>query len=196
MATVVSTMAALVWLVTVASGIALLSAHAAAPGTPADPPRRWPSASAVVRRAGTPTVLVFAHPGCPCTRATLGEIDWVLAHVEGGADVHVLLLQPEGGGRAWSDTSLAEIAATIPTVQVHRDAGGDEASRFGVATSGEVLLYDGGGALRFAGGITGARGHAGANAGRDELLLRLTTAAAEQGAAPVFGCGLWSPPAT
>lgn len=184
------------WLVMVGAGLGLLSAYAATPGRPAHPPERWPSASTIARRPDLPTILVFAHPGCPCTRATLGEIDWLLARIVGQADVHVLLLESAGGDGAVPDTSLERMATAIPTVQVQRDSDGDEASRFGVATSGQVLLYDTGGRLRFAGGITGARGHAGDNAGRDELLMQLTAADAESAGSPVFGCGLWSPPAT
>ena len=45
------------------------------------------------------------------------------------------------------------------------DPGGAEARRFGVATSGHVLLYDTRGDLIFSGGITPGRGEQGDNAG-------------------------------
>ena len=70
------------WLLVVGAGMTLLSAYAATPGAPADPPHRWPSASTIVRREGLPTVLVFAHPGCPCTRATLGEIELAMGDTD------------------------------------------------------------------------------------------------------------------
>jgi hypothetical protein len=184
------------WLATVAAGLALLSVYAGAPGAPATPPEHWPVASTIVRRAGLPTVLVFAHPSCPCTRATLGELDRMLARVDGHADVHVLVLQPERD-RAWPDTDLARLAAAIPTVQVEWDAAGTEATRFGVATSGQVLVYAANDdRLQFAGGITGARGHAGDNPGLDGVLLQLTAQSGPTTSSPVFGCELWSPPTT
>jgi hypothetical protein len=136
-----ATLAAVCWLTTIAAGMTWLFAYAGTPGRPATPPARWPDASTVERRADEPTLLVFAHPSCPCTRATLAELDRLLAHVEGRADVHVLVLQPEPD-RAWPDATLAELAAAIPTVHVRWDVAGVEAARFGVATSGEVLLYD------------------------------------------------------
>ena len=69
--------------------------------------------------------------------------------------------------------------------------GGTIAASFGAFTSGQVLLYDARrGALRFAGGITGARGHEGANAGRDALQSVLDEGAAKA-RAPVFGCSLF-----
>ena len=43
----------------------------------------------------------------------------------------------------------------------------------GATTSGHVLLYDAGGVLRFAGGITDGRGHEGDNAGLDAALALL-----------------------
>jgi hypothetical protein len=184
------------WLGTAAAGMAMLSAYANTPGTPASPPPEWPATSSIALRVGTPTVLVFAHPNCPCTRATLDEIDWILARVAGRADVHVLLLQPASVDPTWADHGLEQLAASIPTVQVHWDLGGEEAMRFGVATSGEVLLYDAAARLRFAGGVTAGRAHEGANAGRDELLAQLTAASGDVGTSPVFGCGLWNPPTT
>jgi len=188
--------AVLGWLATVATGMAMLSAYANTPGAPAHAPSEWPVASTIARHAGTATLLVFAHPNCPCTRATLAELDRLLAHVDGGADVHVVLWQPDAPDAASAETSLADLAAAIPHVQVQWDARGREAARFGVATSGEVLLYDGNDRLRFAGGITGARGHEGDNAGSDALLLQLTAASEAAASSPVFGCGLGSRPAT
>jgi hypothetical protein len=190
----VATAAVLAWLATVATGMAMLSAYASTPGAPANPPPAWPAASTIDRRAGTPTLLVFAHPNCPCTRATLAELDRLLAHADGATDVHVVLWQPDPTDAAPVETSLADLAAAVPRVQVQWDAGGEEAARFGVATSGEVLLYDGTDRLRFAGGITGARGHEGDNAGSDALLGQLTTDAQDSASAPVFGCELGSRP--
>jgi hypothetical protein len=194
--TFIRTLAVLGWLATVVTGMAMLSAYASTPGAPAKAPLEWPVASTIGRHAGTATVLVFAHPNCPCTRATLAELDRLLAHVDGRADVHVVIWQPDETDSASAETSLADLAAAIPHVQVQWDSGGQEAARFGVATSGEVLLYDGSDRLRFAGGITGARGHMGDNAGSDALLMQLTAASEEAASSPVFGCGLFGQPTT
>lgn len=192
---VIRTAAVLGWLATVIGGMAMLAAYAGTPGEPARAPREWPGASTIGRRAGRATLLVFAHPTCPCTRATLAELDRVLADADGRADVHVVLRRPdERDDGAAIDTSLAELAAAMPHVRVQWDHGGREAARFGVATSGEVLLYDRGDRLRFAGGITAARGHRGDNAGSDALLVQLTAAPDGAASAPVFGCALGSPP--
>jgi hypothetical protein len=186
--------AVLAWLATVATGMAMLSAYAGVPGAPTTPPPLWPAASTIGRSPGTPTLLVFAHPNCPCTRATLAELDRLLAHADGAADVHVVLWQPGAADAAVVETRLADLAAAIPHVHVRWDGGGVEAARFGVATSGATLLYDAADRLRFAGGITGARGHVGDNAGSDALLRQLTAAVDGATSAPVYGCELGSRP--
>jgi hypothetical protein len=45
--------------------------------------------------------------------------------------------------------------------------------------------------LRFRGGITGSRGHEGANTGRDALLACLRGSSEEFHTTPVFGCSLF-----
>ena len=54
----------------------------------------------------------------------------------------------------------------MKNVDVICDEYDRERPSFGVATSGQVLLYDPNGELRYSGGITRSRGHPGANAGR------------------------------
>jgi hypothetical protein len=51
-----------------------------------------------------------------------------------------------------------------------------------------VLLYDRAGQLQFTGGITGSRGHAGDNTGRDSVIRLLTGGGAARRHAFVYGC--------
>lgn len=114
----------------------------------------------------------------------------------------MLFLKPEGVSSGWEQTDSWRMAAALPGVTVVRDDSGREALRFGAATSGQTLLYDADGALLFSGGITAARGHAGDNAGRSELVsllnreqsARARTLNPEQShrdATSVFGCPLF-----
>jgi hypothetical protein len=73
-----------------------------------------------------------------------------------------------------------------------RDDRGVEAERFGTSTSGQTLLYSADGRLLFSGGITGSRGHAGDNEGRDGLVALLTRAGSGRTRASVFGCPLFA----
>ena len=182
------------WLVAAGSGMAVLWTYAATPGAPADPPSRWPANTTLTREAGRPTLLVFAHPHCPCSRASVEELDRLLASVGERPQVHVLFAKPDGTDPEWDHTDLWRRAAAIPGVSIARDEGGNEARRFGVATSGQVLLYDLAGELRFAGGITPSRGHEGDSAGRSLLQDLLASRRVDRVATPVFGCALHEAP--
>jgi hypothetical protein len=86
------------------------------------------------------------------------------------AETYVLFLRPAGFADGWEKSDLWQSAADFQGVTLVRDDEGREARRFGAATSGQTLLYDAGGALVFSGGITGARGQMGANAGQMALI--------------------------
>ena len=73
------------------------------------------------------------------------------------------------------------------------DPEGREARLFGAAASGAVALYDTHGILAFSGGITGARGHSGDNAGRSAVVALLTGRRPERARTFVFGCDLLEP---
>jgi len=140
---------------------------------------------------------MFAHPRCPCTRASINELAVLMAQCEGKLNAHVAFFQPDDAKSDWSQTDLWFSASRIPDVEVFADEEGSEARRFGAATSGQVLLYDSDGELLFQGGITSARGHAGDNVGRSSIVrllgktrrpIRERSSSTE---APVFGCPLF-----
>ena len=114
----------------------------------------------------------------------------------------MLFLKPEGFADGWEQTDSWRVAAALSGVTAVRDDSGREASQFGGATSGQTLLYDADGTLLFSGGITSARGHAGDNAGRSQLVSLLNrgrsaraalfeTRRPDRDATSVFGCPLF-----
>jgi hypothetical protein len=106
----------------------------------------------------------------------------------------VLFYKPAGEADAWAKTDLWQSAAALPGVTVLADDDGREAQRFNSTTSGQVVLYDTAGRLLFSGGITGARGHAGDNAGRSAIVALLNRGVAAHKETPVFGCALFAAP--
>jgi hypothetical protein len=154
----------------------------------------WPSVSVVARQAGKPTLLMFAHPHCPCTRASIGELAQIMAHAVGKVNAYVLFVKPPNAAADWDDTDLRASAAAIPGVTVGTDENGKEAARFGAETSGHTLVFDRNGALVFTGGITASRGHAGNNAGENAVLAALNQETVERSRTPVFGCLLTKRP--
>ena len=182
------------WLLSVGTGFAILVRYNQRPGRPADPPMRWPARSALERTSGRATLVMLVHPRCPCSRASLEELDGIIASAPGLATVHVLVVGPPALSDGWEETDLRQKASRIPGVHLRQDDDGGEAARFGGATSGQVVLYDAAGALVFSGGITPSRGHEGDNDGRAAVLALLLGRPADQMArTPVFGCSLHDP---
>ncbi len=133
---------------------------------------------------------MLAHPKCPCTRASIGELAQIVAETQGKLTAYVLFTKPQGAGADWDDTELRRSAAAIPGVTVVTDADGSEARRFGAETSGHTLLFDPDGALLFSGGITASRGHAGRNAGESAIIAAVNGGRSDSAGTPVFGCSL------
>jgi hypothetical protein len=184
----------LVWIPAAAYGFNLLLQYSNAPGPVEAPPVVWPPASSVARNANRSTLVLFAHPQCPCSRASLGELARILTQSGNRLDANVFFYSSSREPETWVKSGLWQQASEIPGVRVFADPGGNTARNFGALTSGHTLLYDPQGRLVFSGGITAARGHSGDNAGRDAIvaLLRGDTAgiAALPARTKVFGCRL------
>jgi hypothetical protein len=153
-------------------------------------PERWPSTARLNASRECDTLVMFAHPRCPCTRASIEELNRLLAKCEGKVATRVLFFQPSNYPPEWSRGSLWKSAAAIPGVIAQSDTDGLEARRFGAETSGFVVLYSVSGDLLFRGGITGSRGHAGDNAGVEAVVSIVNGAKAASRQTPVFGCSL------
>ena len=180
------------WSLAVTAGFAALARHEFTPGDCVAVRGTWPAEVAIARDSGRPTLLVFAHPRCPCTRATIGELERLAARIRERVEIVALFLDPETEAD-WCDTDAWRRAVAIPGVRAERDRNGAIGRAFGVRTSGHALLYDRDGRLAFEGGITSSRGHEGDNDG-SRAIRDWVTAADERDVAtrstPVFGCGL------
>jgi hypothetical protein len=179
------------WLAVVVGGTIEMVRYSDAPGRGDMAPIAWPKDSQIPFDASRPTLVMFAHPRCPCTRASVGELEVLMAQVPGRLSARVVFLKPAGTATNWEKTDLWRKAASIPGVTVYTDNEGLEARRFHSETSGQTVLYDRDGALRFQGGITLGRGHAGDNPGRDALQDYLREGHSIQITTPVFGCSLF-----
>ena len=181
-----------IWLSMVISGMGLLQVHEKTPGLQNGIPAEWPSQSKMDRAPDEPTLVMFAHPQCPCTRASIGELSSLMTHCQNKVSAWVLFIEPKGMGHDWSHTDLWRSAEEIPGVQVRVDEDGAEANNFHAITSGQVVVYDESGRLLFHGGITESRGHYGDNDGLFDLMDLLNHGKAAV-TTPVFGCSLLSP---
>jgi hypothetical protein len=181
-----------VWLVAVLAGMGVLMRYKNAPGATASAPIQWPAESRLSRSPERPTLIMLAHPHCPCTRASLAELSKLVARLPGRLTVHLLFIRPRGVDVGWEATDLWRRALEIPGAVVKVDDDGREAELFGARTSGDTLVYDPSGHLLFHGGITSSRGHEGDNTGRSRIVSLLTTGAADKSESAVYGCALTS----
>jgi len=178
------------WIAAVAFGLSFLLRYESTPGRVGIVGDSWPATFSLQRSGTNPTLVMLAHPHCPCTRASIGELAQIVADTQGKLKAYVLFTKPPGAGADWDDTELRRSAAAIPGVTVVSDADGREAHRFGAETSGHSLLFDPNGALLFSGGITASRGHAGRSVGESAIIAAVNGARNERARTPVFGCSL------
>jgi len=182
-----------VWLAVCAAGAGVLMVYSNRPGpqgTPNPVPTGWPLADAVPLDGVRPTLVVFAHPRCPCTKATLSQIERLQASARRGFAVRFAFYEPVGAGADWRDTALWRRAAMMPDSLAVPDPGGGLALACGAMTSGTVGLYGPDGAVRFWGGVTPSRGHEGESVGLAALREILRGEDPGRRTADVFGCSI------
>jgi hypothetical protein len=164
------------------------------PGRAGTSAARWPSDGEIVRSPSKFTLVIFAHPDCPCTRASLAELELLMTQLQGKLIAFIEFRKPGARQAEVQNSALWKRAAAIPGVSVGFDSDGGGVEKFGAEVSGQALLYDAKGWLVFSGGITDARGHEGDNAGVDAVIARVRGGEAPFHT-PVFGCSLRDPDA-
>lgn len=189
------------WFAALLLALGWLSHYKLVMGATATPQESWPAASHLAVRPQVPTLVMFVHPQCPCTRASLAELRGLLPKFKDRVTCDVVFLRPEGVEDSWTHSDTWAAAVSIPGTQTLEDTGGREAALFGATTSGHVVLYAAGGRLLFSGGITPGRGHTGDNPQRDRLVALLESATSSASFSPkavaaigaVYGCALQEP---
>jgi hypothetical protein len=180
----------LAWLAVSGAGFAVLSKYQNTSGSSGPTPSDWPSQARVTLDQKRDTLIMFVHPQCPCSTASIEELNRLLARHSESVNAQVWFFRPKAFPTNWMQSNLWRAAAAIPGVAVQEDLDGAQARVFGAETSGFVMLYDPQGKLRFKGGITGSRGHAGDNAGEDTIVSLLAGQETGLCQTPVYGCSL------
>ncbi len=170
------------WLLAIGFSLAAMAEYQGAPGLAANA-QDWPSDSELTR-PDLPTMLLFLHPECGCSRATLAELQRLLPRVQ--HEFRTLIVFSGVG------ETLRPLAGEMRDARLHDDPEAIEARRFGATTSGHLFVYGPRGRLLFHGGITAARGHEGPNAGVEHVVAALAGDAARGlTSTQVFGCPLY-----
>ncbi|MDQ8194581.1 hypothetical protein QEH59_09100 [Coraliomargarita sp. SDUM461004] len=186
--------AGVIWLICVMLGIAVLWRYSQKAGGFGEVAPLWPEQSSLAFVDGVDgglQLIMFVHPHCPCSRASLGELAVLIRNSRQALSARVLFVSPSQQSQSWVRSGLWQQAELIPNVQLEVDRDGVEAARFGAETSGATLVYSASGQLLFHGGITSARGHYGDNVGR-LAIQGLTKGQHTETQTAVFGCALRS----
>lgn len=171
------------WLLLCVGTFIGLAAYQSEAGPAARTGHGWPADSPLSRPTRA-TALLFLHPECGCSYATLAELERLRPTIGRPHDLWVVFSAPGEALRARVER--------LRGVRIIEDPQAVEARRFGATTSGHFFVFDAGGRLCFHGGITGARGHEGANAGSRLATRALGGQGGDSVAStPVFGCPLF-----
>ena len=174
----------------IGAGTIAMCKHDLTPGAQVAVKSNWPPASAQRAPLHHPVLMVFVHPRCPCSRATLANLAQLVGKPGVLVDARVVFVCPPGAPSGWEQGALWNSASTVRGVQCIIDVGGREARLFGARTSGQTLLYSSNGVLQFRGGITEGRGAEGESVGSDAVRTILAGHPPRLRQTPVFGCEL------
>lgn len=179
------------WAALCAGGLLALASYEGRPATIASRPTHWPASTTLAPNASGATVLMFLHPRCPCSRASLEQFLATLRRSQTTATL--VVFEPLTAPDNWYGGDLYDLALEHPEhLQIVPDPGGAEAARFGATASGTCLIFDEQQQLTFHGGVTISRGHRGPNAGWKALEVQLQRPSTPTVVYPVFGCSLTS----
>ena len=183
--------AGLLWAATVGAMYRAVRRFETTPGAAAAAQTSWPAASTIARPEGAWTLVTLIHPHCSCSRATVDELQLILEKAPPSVRSIVVVYRPSEFPASWQNTDVVQAAHRLPRTRVVTDLDAREARLFGGFTSGQTFLYDGQGRLRFSGGVTALRGHAGENSGV-AAVVRIAKSGVGKASHPVFGCAIVS----
>lgn len=175
-------------------GLVRLFDYSARPTHMDHPPEHWPADSRIPRAENAGEMVMFVHPQCPCTRASLAELARLIPRLTRPMSITIAFVIPDGRSPDFAHGAIWDNAGDIRDVHRYVDIKGEEARRFNATTSGQVLVYDHSGGLRYFGGITAGRGHEGDNAGVEALLDRFDKTDDFHTFCNVYGCPLFDTP--
>ena len=176
------------WIASVSLGLAILWNFGARPGDETTTQTRWP-VDVVPLADREFELVVFLHPFCACSKATVQELNRIVASRSDRLTVRVFSFHPENPSPEWKKSPLLESVRDIPGVTIQMDAGGRLAAAFGARTSGHTMLFSRDGQSLYSGGITMSRGHEGTNHGRvaiESIIDGVSSIGIHS--IPVFGC--------
>ena len=134
------------------------------------------------------TLAVYIHPKCPCTQATLYEVERLMTKVRDEVALSFYIFGASDAPSVWFEGTLDQLEQKFPDSLVIRDIDGEYSKSAGASVSGSTVLYTPDGVPVFWGGVTSGRGHSGDNLGSDSILSIARGLEPTRSEAPVYGC--------
>ena len=150
----------------------------------------WPRDCVIPIDGTHPTLLIFLHPHCPCSSASVDELREIIGRCGDRVRAHAVVLRTDSLEREGAGV-IERSLESVPGIQIWKDTDAFLARHFGVLTSGHVMLYGPSGHLIYSGGITPSRGERGDNFGRSAVLAAILGDSFNRSSIPVFGCPLF-----
>lgn len=168
-----------------------LLGYQTSPGQYGEPPKKWPVTTPLQLASDRHTLVMFVHPKCTCTRASIGEFSTILAKGKHRVSGILVISHPPSLPDDWIETDLLSSARAIPGVTIFIDTDQRQTAMFKIKTSGNVVLYNQHGDLEFNGGITASRSHYGDSKGKLTIMSYFLKEKVDVHDTLVFGCSLF-----
>lgn len=181
------------WIIAIAAGYFALVNYSTTPKPEHAACKRWPADTPLSLDPHRPTLVMFIHPKCPCSIASLRMYEQAVGDRPDGMRAWFVFTKPANEPDSWCHGATWDMAAEIPLSKRWVDVDGQLAALFGAICSGEIYIYGSEGRLLFHGGATGSRGHEGDCIGTEAIHAIARGRLPKQDASPVFGCRLVLP---
>lgn len=175
-------------LVGILGGLHLLMNYSAQAGAHSAVLNHWPSQSKL-SLSQKPHLVMFLHPGCACSKASVAELSRLLAQAP-ELTTQIVFMRTSKIEKLFKANSLLAQVQNLPRTKIIFDEKGIESKIFGAETSGLTHLYNAKSELIFSGGLTMARGHEGDSVGKQSILAYLNGKESVKSSL-VFGCDIF-----
>lgn len=179
------------WLILVGAGFISLAVYQHGEGEIAERESTWVESGLIQHDANQCQLLVFLHPRCACSLATLNELARIQSRCKDRLSIQVVIYHPSSAEADWLQSPNVKLIKQIPNVRWTLDLDGSLAQQFGVRTSGHAMLFSPKGDVVFSGGITPARAHEGDNLGKQAIERYVCLGEKSVEESNVYGCPIF-----
>ena len=96
------TLTVAIWLMLTATGLGALSFYAFTGSSPVQAAQQWPTNEILALDPARPVLVLFLHPRCPCSSASITELHRVLSRYPDVFQTYAVLTVPPGAASDWN----------------------------------------------------------------------------------------------